>query len=176
MLGEKEGHMKGILVVLCLVVMMATPEKVGHQALKEVKWDWRPAGWKEIEFEPATERLLGRTYFEEKRIVIWVRPGQSPKKVASTIVHELAHAFSHLYLDKEKRREWLKTRGLPLDTVWSSVESEKEDSSTGAGDFAESVAWTLQGYSFNGRLKSTPNKRERALIRKWLAELPKGRP
>jgi hypothetical protein len=112
--------------------------------------------------------------------------------VAGAIAHELAHAFDEKYLTPALRSKWLAVRGLPPDTPWySPVGRLSSDYLSGAGDFAESVSWTLQGPAAGFRsclgLRLTegqkqriaigchglpPNKAQQALIRQWLAELP----
>jgi hypothetical protein len=112
--------------------------------------------------------------------------------VAGTIAHELAHAFDKKYLTPALRGKWLAARGLPPDTPWYfPVGHLSSDYLSGAGDFAESVSWTLQGpvagfrsclgLPLNNEQKKLvargcrglpPNKAQQALIRQWLAELP----
>ncbi len=169
-----------ILIVLCSLVWSNTPwEIAGQQALEKVNWNWRPEGWT-IEFQPGKAGYLGMKYRDEKKVVIWVRPKQSPEDVASVIAHELAHVYSQLYINVKLQREWLKARGLPRTTRWSPPDvkegkPEKSDYSYGEGDFAESVAWTLQGGKFSSRLRPAPNRTQQELILKWLRTLPEGR-
>jgi hypothetical protein len=112
--------------------------------------------------------------------------------VAGIIVHELAHAFDKKYFTPVLRSKWLAARGLPSDTPWYfPVGRLGSDYFSGAGDFAESVSWTLQGpeagfHSCLGlylteRQKQLiargcrglpPNQAQQALIRQWLAKLP----
>ncbi len=169
-------------------------EQVGHRALRQVNWDWRPAldGWS-IRFGPKLPGYNGITEASIRRITIWIRPAESPESVAGVIAHELAHAFDVKYLTPDLRSKWLAARGLPPDTPWySPVGRLSSDYLSGAGDFAESVSWTLQGPAAGFRsclgLRLTerqkqriaigcsglpPNKTQQALIRQWLAELPR---
>jgi len=172
--------MHSILLVLCVITVSDTSwETAGKLALEKVNWGWRPESWT-IEFKPGKPGYLGMKYRDEKKIVIWVRPKQSPEEVASVIAHELAHVFSQLYINAELRQEWLKARGIPLTTLWNPPdtkkgEKEKSDYLYGEGDFAESVAWTLQGGHFSGKLGPAPNRTQQELILKWLRTLPKER-
>lgn len=169
-------------------------EMVGHQALRQVSWDWKTAldGWN-IQFGPGRPGYHGITELKVRRITIWIRPADSPELVAGTIVHELAHAFDWKYLTPALRTQWLVARGLPLDTPWHfPVGRLGSDYLSGEGDFAEAVRWTLQGpragflsclgLRLNEQQKkliargcqgSPPNEAQQALIRQWLAELPR---
>ena len=113
--------MEHIVAVLYLIARMMTPwNVVGHQALEEVNWEWRPADWN-IEFQPGREKYLGMTYMNQKKVVIWVRLDRSPEQVAGDIVHELTHVFSETYLDKSRQQKWMRTRGFPRKTPWSTA-------------------------------------------------------
>lgn len=169
-------------------------EQVGHRVLMQVNWDWRPAleGWC-IQFGPGRPGRTGLTDKKARLITIWVRTAGSPESVVGTIVHELAHAFDYQYLTPELRAKWIAARGLPPDTPWyRPMGSLSTDYFSGAGDFAESVAWTLQGskvgfrsclgMSLNDKQKKSiargcrgllPTKVQQALIRQWLTDLPR---
>jgi hypothetical protein len=161
-------------------------EQVGRQALRQVNWDWRAAldrcNWI-VRFHPGRHDLLteenstiiGITTLPECRIDIWIYPARSSKKVAATIVHELAHAFDYDYLTSDLRKAWLVARNLSPSTPWWPPCPHCDDYRFGAGDFAECVKWTLQGSTdkFRSLLGPLPNETQQALIRKWLAELPR---
>lgn len=169
-------------------------ERVGTRALQEVNWNWKADldGWI-VQFHPGRPGLLGLTTRGEHCIDIWVRRGQPAEKVAGTIVHELAHAFDHEYLTPALRAMWLTVRNLPSDTLWiPPVGNLSSDYLSGAGDFAESMSWTLQGpvvgfrsclglrLSANDRKQIAkgcrglpPNELQKTLIRRWLSTLPK---
>lgn len=154
-----------------------TYQEIGSLATKEVLLSWRPEGWKEITFAPNRNGYLGMTFIEKKEIAIWIRPEHSPTEVAATIVHELGHSFDCEYFESnlEYRAKWLEIRGLPKDTPWfPEFGSGKSDNNTGAGDFAESVAWTFQGptFEFDSKLGPPPNKKQQKLIRGWFETLP----
>ncbi len=141
---------------------------LGHLAMEEVRWSWRPKGWS-IDFYPATEGFVGVTDEDAKRISVEIRPEYSPQQVAATVVHELAHAFDILHLNDELRAEWLALRKLPRDTPWFAC-NDCSDSKTGAGDFAESVSWTFQGSEagFVSKLGPPPDQEQQAFICKLL--------
>ncbi len=148
-------------------------KQVGQEALKKVNWDWRPIfpEWK-IKFHQGRPHLLGLCDPERHTIDIWIRSSQSPEAVATTIVHELAHGFDVRFLTAEMRHGWLALRKLPPNTPWypPSLSRTCPDYLFGAGDFAESVSWTLQGpgKKFRSRLGPPPDDEQQALIRKWL--------
>ena len=121
-------------------------EVAGSQALKEIKWKWQPIinNWS-VRFHAGRQGYLGLTDLENQSIDIWIRQNQTPQEVAATLVHEFVHAFDRLYLTPELRAKWLAARGLSTDTPWFPPCSGCSDYRFGAGDFAESFSWTLQG-------------------------------
>lgn len=169
-------------------------ERVGRQALLQVNWDWRVGlGDWSIEFGPGRPGYRALAERKLRRITVWVRAADTPELVAGTIMHEIAHAFDWRYLTPSLRSEWLVARGLPPDTPWYfPVGPLASDYLSGAGDFAESVSWTLQGPQVGFRsclglnLSDAerrriargchglpPDEAQQALIRRWLAELPR---
>jgi hypothetical protein len=172
-----------------------TWEKIGRQALRKINWDWKAAldDW-DIQFGSNNPGKHGLTDPKHHCITVWVRPEDSSESVAGTIGHELAHAFDNKYLTPALRSTWLATRGFPADTPWYfPVGPLSTDYLSGAGDFAESVRWTLQGPTTGFRSclglrlsdwqktqvavgchGSPPNEAQQMLIRQWLAELPQG--
>jgi hypothetical protein len=147
-------------------------EVAGSQALKEINWNWQPIinNWS-VRFHAGRQGYLGLTDMEKQRIDIWIRQGQTPQEVAATFVHEFAHAFDRLYLTPDLRAQWLAARGLSTTTPWYPPCRGCSDYRFGAGDFAESVSWTLQGsvMKFRSRLGPPPNISQKALIQQWLS-------
>ncbi len=147
-------------------------EVAGAQALKEVNWNWQPIinNWK-VRFHAGRQGYLGLTDLTEQSIDIWIRQEQTPQEVAATFVHEFAHAFDRLFLTPNLRVKWLAARGLSTKTPWYPPCRACSDYRFGAGDFAESVSWTLQGsvMKFRSRLGPPPNISQQALIQKWLS-------
>jgi len=186
----------GLIVAVCPILKAEEPacDRVGRQALQRVNWDWKPVlGEWDLRFGPERLGYHGLTEFFLHRITIWIRPADSPEAVAGMIAHELAHAFDRKYLTPARRRQWLAARGLPPDTPWYfPVGQLGSDYLSGAGDFAESVKWTLQGpragfksclgLQLNEQQKKMiargcdgilPNEAQQVLIRQWLEELPR---
>ena len=151
-------------------------EQMGTRALSEVNWDWKPdlGSWN-IRFRPQWPGHLASINLPARRITVWVRPKHSTERIAATIVHELAHAFDHDYLNSDLRKAWLAARNLPRSTPWYPSSVAYDDYSSGAGDFAECVSWTLQGPAdtFRSRLGPPPDGAQQKLIRDWLTSLPK---
>jgi hypothetical protein len=171
-------------------------EIVGQEALVLIEWDSKWQGilepWK-ITFAPGRRHYVGEADPRPKArvITIWVRPEHTPENVADILLHEVAHAFDSKYLTPSLRKEWLIARGFPADTPWVAKKNMSTDYLSGAGDFAESLVWTLGsktdfksclGLTLSAReLKSAPNgctglppnEAQQTLIKRWLVELPK---
>lgn len=147
-------------------------EVAGSRALREIKWDWQPVinKWN-VRFHAGRPGYLGLTDFANQNIDVWIRRSQTPQEVAATLVHEFAHAFDSLYLTPELRAQWLDARGLSADTPWYPTCARCSDYRFGAGDFAESVSWTLQGSvtQFRSRLGPPPSSSQQKLIQQWLS-------
>lgn len=163
-----------ITAVPSLCQGVPSPLIVGHQALGRITWDWRPLfpDWKILFGEwRRGYRYAGLCEHDKRRIDIWIWQYQSPRSVSKVIVHELAHAFDRKFLTPEMRQEWLTVRKIP-HARWSRGCDFCNDDASGAGDFAESVSWTLQGPGaiFKSKLGHPPNEGQRALIKKWLRE------
>ncbi len=142
-----------------------------ERTLKRLTYDWQAIlpEW-ETQFNGGRRGHLGNCDSETRVIDIWVRADQTQKMVAKTLVHEFAHAFDYQYMTWEMRREWLSLRGRP-NAKWYPSSRAKNDYDSGAGDFAESVSWTFQGHgTFRGRLGPPPNAKQRALLKKWIAD------
>lgn len=148
-------------------------EKVGARALSEIRWNWKSllGDWS-IYFLPGREGYLGMTYGTAGRIVIWIRHEHSSSEVAGVIAHELAHRVDLLFLTPKQRSEWRRIRGIPQKVSWYPT-TAITDKNTGAGDFAECTAWTLQGSTakFSSRLGPPPTPEQQRVIRQWLAQV-----
>ncbi len=170
--------MKKVFLTLFLLTSLLAEDsqyyqKVGEQALAEIRWDWRGllADWS-INFLPGKPGYLGMAYSVQRRIDIWVRPEERPAQVAGVIVHELAHRVDWVFFTPEQRAEWYKLRAIPPKTPWYPP-PKTTDFSTGAGDFAECVKWAIQGpgVKFNSRLGAPPTPAQQQIIRQWLAQI-----
>ena len=132
--------------------------QVAAAALGMVRYDWaaRLPGWT-LHFADARSGYRGLTFVERRAIEVYVRPGDSPEKVAQIVAHELGHAVDLTHLNAAGRAAWLAARGLPASTVWYPGRSGESDFGVGAGDFAESFAWMLAPQvQWSGRLAPPP--------------------
>ena len=170
------GRLFALVFLLCAMVVasFATPpyEEVGSEALKAINGNWRTITNKwTVNFHAGRPGYLGLADREKHSIDIWIRNNQTPQEIAATLVHEYAHAFDDQYLNPELRAAWLAARGIPAETSWYPQCSGCSDFRFGAGDFAESVSWTLQGAKskFSSRLGPPPNIIQQALIYQWLS-------
>lgn len=133
------------------------PEVVGGpEVLAGLDYPWQRLGFS-ISFLPARRGILGATLIDERRIEIYVRPGQSRRQLAHVIAHELGHAVDLTYGNDQRREEWKRVRGIdPALDWWGCFGCT--DYATPAGDFAEVFAYWLAGpeSGFSGRLVGPP--------------------
>jgi hypothetical protein len=171
-------------------------EIVGLKALGLIefnsKWQGILKPWK-ITFAPGRRHYVGMADPRPnvRAITVWVRPEHTPEDVADILLHELAHAIDWKYLTPALRNKWLIARGFPPSTQWFAESERSTDYLSGAGDFAESVAWTFGSKTDfksclgltlsaaekksapNGCAGLPPNEAQQTLIKRWLVELPK---
>ncbi len=98
-------------------------------------------GWS-VEFRNGVDGFHGMTFALDKRIEIYVQPGDTADELAGVIAHELGHAFDLTYLDDTQRIDWMNQRGIT--TQWW-VGNGVNDFAAGQGDFAETFAAHLTG-------------------------------
>jgi hypothetical protein len=170
------GRFFAAVFLLCAMVVASSAqppvEEIGFEALKAVNGNWQTitAKWT-VNFHASRPGYLGLADMENHNIDIWIRNNETPQEIAVTLVHEYAHAFDDQYLNPELRAKWLAARGVPPETPWYPPCSGCSDFRFGAGDFAESVSWALQGSNskFRSRLGTPPNVIQQALIYQWLS-------
>lgn len=125
-----------------------SPATTGAAALELIDYAWGDElpDWT-IEFQGHRQGRLGYAFFAEKRIEIYVRPGQSPQDVAQVIAHELGHAIDITLFETEDRHVWLAARNLS-DAAWWPTPGAQSDFESGAGDWAEAFSqWLLHDTS-----------------------------
>ena len=74
--------------------------QVAAAALAMVRYDWagRLPGWT-LHFADGRSGYRGLTFIERRAIEVYVRPGDTPEKVAQIVAHEIGHAVDLTYLD-----------------------------------------------------------------------------
>lgn len=100
-------------------------------------------GWS-IYYLGPRDGLRGTTFPYDHRIEIYVRDSFTDAELAHVIAHEVGHALDVTYLDDADRQSWLSARGATGRPWWTG--SGLSDFAVGAGDFAESYAWSRMGY------------------------------
>ena len=111
-------------------------------------------GWT-LHFADGRSGYRGMTFIERRAIEVYVRPGDTPERVAEILAHEIGHAvdLTHLY-----------DRGRPVaGCTWPARLDPlvprhvgRADFATGAGDFAESFAWCRPAGALVRGLASPP--------------------
>jgi hypothetical protein len=133
----------------------STPAPAPGDALHEFQKDRKKAimslihyPWEELGFKIAfmSPRLGYRamTLTAQRRIEVYLRPGESAAQQAYDLAHELGHAFDLKYNDDERRRKWRELRGIKVSAPWFGCDA-CPDYGTPAGDFAETFAFLLLG-------------------------------
>ena len=145
-------------------------EQRGEWALDQIGYPWaeRLPGWT-VEFHDERDGLFGLTVVDDKRIEIYVRPGQPDDLLIHIVAHELGHAVDVTLNTGDDRRRWQAIRGIEDEPWWP--DSAASDFRTGAGDFAESFAyWQSQSDNYRSKLGPAPTEAQLEV----LAELAAG--
>lgn len=131
-------------------------ERRGALALDRISYPWQQLGFS-VEFRPGRRGLRAVTYTRERRIVVFVRRGESVAETAFDLAHEIGHAFDVVHGTWPRRERWLELRGLDPATPWFGCNG-CDDLSTGAGDLAEVFAlWQVGPAAFASRLAGPPD-------------------
>lgn len=132
----------------------------GQAALAMLNYPWQTLGY-DIVFLPGRPYYRAMTYFDEKRIEVYVRPGDELERIAFDLAHEIGHAVDYTYGTQERRSRWLQLRGIAAGTPWYGC-SGCEDFATPAGDFAETFAYWQVGtaWQFSSRMAPLPGSAE----------------
>lgn len=131
-----------------------------------VRYDWaaRLPGWR-VRFLDARRGVRGLTFSDQRLIEIYVRPGDSPQRVAHVLAHELGHAVDLTLLSALDRELWRRGRGHGPGAVWYPSAPGQSDFATGAGDFAEAFAWLHgPGGQWSGELGPPPSASQALLM------------
>ncbi|MGI8791634.1 MAG: hypothetical protein ACR2H3_00370, partial [Acidimicrobiales bacterium] len=80
----------------------SSPDMVGAQALALISYPWAQLGY-QIVFLGPHAGVRARTLRIERRIEVFVRPGDGARAVAFDIAHEVGHAFDFTRMTAERR-------------------------------------------------------------------------
>jgi hypothetical protein len=135
------------------------------RALGLVRYDWQRGlpGW-QLRFLPGRAGVRGYTYPDTRVIEVFVRADDSPEGLAHVVAHELGHAVDVTHLDDGERAAWRTARGIPGGAPWFPGVNGGTDFASGAGDFAESFAWTFAGPPWFSDLGPPPDRLQTALV------------
>jgi hypothetical protein len=112
---------------------------VGAAALAQISYPWQQLGYQIVFLGPRPD-LMGQTIFDEHRIEIYLRSGESQPTVAHVIAHEIGHAADVAYNTSERRQQWLQLRGASTSQPWFGCDG-CDDFSSPAGDYAETFSF-----------------------------------
>jgi uncharacterized membrane protein YgcG len=118
---------------------------VGAAALAQISYPWQQLGYQIVFLGPRSD-LMGQTFFDEHRIEVYLRDGESRLMVAHVIAHEIGHAIDVAYNTPERRQQWLNLRGASTSQPWFGC-SSCDDFSSPAGDYAETFSFWQVGPS-----------------------------
>lgn len=134
----------------------------GEQALALLSFPWTRLGY-EVVFLPGVSGLRARVLRVERRIEVYVRPGDSVRQVAFDIAHEVGHAIDFEEMTKPERAEWQQVRAIDAAVPWYGC-SGCTDYATPAGDWAEAFAvWQVGGTS-RSQLAPQPSPDQLAVL------------
>jgi hypothetical protein len=119
------------------------PPPIGAAALSQISYPWQQLGYQIVFLGPRPD-LMGQTIFDQHRIEIYLREGESKLMVAHVIAHEIGHAADVAYNTPERRQEWLHRRGASTSDSWFGCDG-CDDFSSPAGDYAETFSFWQVG-------------------------------
>lgn len=135
------------------------------RVLERISFDWRRRlpGW-QIVFRPNRVGYRGSTFPDERRIEIYLRDDLTLEDLVHVTAHELGHAVDVELLDDADRLRWNEARGRGPTKQWW-VSSGADDFSSGAGDWAESFAWSQQSFgTWYSRIAAPPDDEQLMLL------------
>ena len=134
-----------------------------EDTLAYVAYPWRRLGYGVV-FGAARPGLRARTLLAERRIEVYPRRGDTARRTAFDLAHEVAHAFDFSRATWAARDRWHAARGLDPAAPWFGCNA-CADLATPAGDFAESFAdWQVPGGDFRSTMGPPPDDGQRALL------------
>ena len=131
----------------------------GRDALESLDYPWRELGYS-IEFREYSGGRLGSANSRTKRIVVYVKSGQSKQSLRVTIAHELGHALDFEHATVARRDEYRMVRRIDRSAPWYPC-SGCRDYASPAGDWAEVFAYWLAGPGdFRSEVAGPPDARQ----------------
>ena len=121
----------------------AETERRGQEALDSLNYPWRDLGYR-IEFRDYQGGRLGSANSRSKRIVIFVKRGQSQQSLRITIAHELGHALDFEHATARRRDDYRIVRRIDRSAAWYPCDG-CSDYRSHAGDWSEVFAYWLAG-------------------------------
>ena len=122
----------------------------------------RLPGWR-IEFLGKRRGYQGLTYSQERLIRVYVRDDFTFEHLVHVTAHELGHAIDIDLLTTEDHARWNEARGRGADATWWAA-SGAEDYSSGAGDWAESFAWSQTTEGWYSKIGPPPDAADLAVM------------
>src|SRR5688572_12614493 len=148
-----------------LAATRPTDAQLGPQAAREraalelLQFPWQELGYKVV-FMGSRPGYRGMTITRTRRIEIYVRPSDTPRRLAYTLAHEFGHVIDLTHNTVQSRSRWMEKRGIDPKTPWFGCDA-CSDYGTPAGDFAESFAAMLVGPEFYcGKMMPPPRAEE----------------
>lgn len=130
-------------------------ETRGRAALSLINFPWQELGYT-VKFMGRRPGFRALTLVDERRIEVYVKLEETPEMLAFDLAHEFGHLIDLKFNTPERRRQWLKMRGIKANTPWFGP-SACPDYETPAGDFAETFAYLLLGPgSYHSRMAPPP--------------------
>jgi hypothetical protein len=142
-----------------------TREQVSNAALAMIRYPWRELGV-HISFLGPRGGYLGRTFPQQGRIEMYVRPDETPTRLAYMLAHEIGHMADWRWNTPARRQQWKAARHIPASMSWfGNAFGGGDDLGTPAGDFAETFAlWQVGPVDYKSRLGRPPTPEELAAL------------
>lgn len=145
-----------------------TAEERGRAALAKISYPWQQLGY-DVVFMGPRSGVRAMIRGQERRIEVYIRPGDSIDLIAFDIAHEIGHAVDFTNGTVERQARWRELRGIAADTPWYGC-SGCPDLATPAGDFAEVFAYWQTGNAapFASRMAGLPSQAQLAELVKLM--------
>lgn len=142
-----------------------TRKEISDAALAMVKYPWKELGV-HIAFLGPRAGYFGRAFPQANRIEMYVRPNETPTRLAYMLAHELGHIVDWRLNTPARRQAWRAARGIPASVSWfGNAFAGGDDLATPAGDFAETFAyWQIGPVDYKSRVGPPPTPEQLAAL------------